>query len=91
MKGKKDPYTGFAEEFNARRRLSIAAICSPSDAPTPKLLTESEQPTAVLAEDGSVLCGCGCAQSFDSCSSCFRDLCQETFTFLPLGYYTLSR
>ncbi|KAF7728582.1 hypothetical protein EC973_005808 [Apophysomyces ossiformis] len=83
MKGKKDPYTGFAaEEFNARRRLSIAAICSPSDAPTAKVLMESVQPTAILAEDGSVLCGCGCAQPFDSCPTCFRELCQ--------GYYTLS-
>ncbi|KAI8138388.1 copper fist DNA binding domain-containing protein [Fennellomyces sp. T-0311] len=72
MKGRNDPYTGFTTE-DSRRRLSIAAICLPSDTPTSK---RSDQPTSILSEDGVPLCGCGCSQSLESCSDCFRELCQ---------------
>ncbi|KAI9499437.1 hypothetical protein BDB00DRAFT_534 [Zychaea mexicana] len=72
MKGQNDPYTGFATD-DVRRRLSIAAICLPSDAPPSK--RSSEQPTSILREDGIELCGCGCSQTFDACSDCFRELC----------------
>ena len=72
MKGQNDPYTGFTTE-DSRRRLSIASICLPSDVTASK---RSEQPTAVLNENGVELCGCGCSQTLDSCSNCFRELCQ---------------
>lgn len=76
MRGKQDPYAGYAtSDLDPRRRLSIAAICDSSDAPTPKLVSE-DRPTLVLAEDGTELCGCGCAMPYEACSNCLNELCR---------------
>ncbi|KAI7847828.1 hypothetical protein BDC45DRAFT_336661 [Circinella umbellata] len=76
MKGRNDPYTGFTTE-DSRRRLSIASICLPSDITSSK---RSEQPTAILNENGVKLCGCGCSQTLESCSNCFQELCQDYYS-----------
>lgn len=76
MRGKQDPYTGYAASFDLdpRRRLSIAAICDQSDGPTPD--PGEERPTLIFSEDGTRLCGCGCDLPFESCSNCLGELCR---------------
>lgn len=71
--GKKDVYIGF-DNLSNNRRLSIAAICSNNNT-----ASEMDHPTSVLSEDGILLCGCGCAKSFEDCSGCFNELCQPAY------------
>ncbi|KAK4512988.1 uncharacterized protein ATC70_003699 [Mucor velutinosus] len=87
--GKNDVYIGFDTSVNSnKRRLSIAAICATSSASTPATRTfapflsqqqQQDHPTSILAEDGTVLCGCGCSRAFAECSDCFRELCDGYF------------
>ncbi|CAO3597325.1 unnamed protein product [Absidia cylindrospora] len=39
-----------------------------------------DRPTSVLAENGALLCGCGCSHARDQCTDCFQELCQDYFT-----------
>ncbi|KAL7326839.1 hypothetical protein PS15p_209114 [Mucor circinelloides] len=88
--GKNDVYIGFDTSLNtsSKRRLSIAAICttsSPATTTTTKIYTQpttsqqQDHPSSILAEDGTVLCGCGCSRAFADCSDCFRELCDGYF------------
>ncbi|KAI9252690.1 copper fist DNA binding domain-containing protein [Helicostylum pulchrum] len=70
--GKKDVYIGFDNQNN-NRRLSIAAICSSNPA------SEMDHPSSVLSQDGILLCGCGCAKTFEDCSGCFNEICQSAY------------
>ncbi|KAI8644105.1 hypothetical protein BD408DRAFT_413732 [Parasitella parasitica] len=89
--GKNDVYIGFDSSTSSKRRLSIAAICAtaPSSTtstktlpqpqlqpqPQPQPQTIMDHPTSILAEDGTVLCGCGCSRAFVDCPGCFSELC----------------
>lgn len=78
--GKNDVYIGF-DSHNNSRRLSIAAMCTTSNI-LPKLIiqpSEMDHPTSVLSQDGVLLCGCGCSKTFEDCSGCFSELCQEGY------------
>ncbi|KAL9558003.1 hypothetical protein MBANPS3_001103 [Mucor bainieri] len=87
--GRNDVYIGFDTAVNSsKRRLSIAAICATSSstsAATAKIYApppsqqQQDHPTSILAEDGTVLCGCGCSRAFADCSDCFRELCDGYF------------
>ncbi|KAG2233572.1 hypothetical protein INT48_009359, partial [Thamnidium elegans] len=71
--GKKDVYIGFDNQNN-NRRLSIAAICSSNTASE-----MVDHPSSVLSQDGILLCGCGCAKTFEDCSGCFNEICQSAY------------
>jgi hypothetical protein len=86
--GKNDVYIGFDTSVNSKRRLSIAAICATSSSSITKTNSQTippqqqaniDHPTSILAEDGTVLCGCGCSRAFADCSDCFRELCDGYF------------
>lgn len=81
--GKNDVYIGFDTSVNnSKRRLSIAAICTTTKANTQPISQQQgamDYPTSILAEDGTVLCGCGCSRAFAECSDCFRELCDGYF------------
>ncbi|KAI8344659.1 hypothetical protein BC941DRAFT_508186 [Chlamydoabsidia padenii] len=38
-----------------------------------------DMPTSVLAENGSLLCGCGCSNTLNECTDCFQELCQDYY------------
>lgn len=85
--GKNDVYIGFDTSVNSKRRLSIAAICATPSSSITKTNSQTisqqqaniDHPTSILAEDGTVLCGCGYSRAFADCSSCFRELCDGYF------------
>ncbi|KAL0137274.1 copper fist DNA binding domain-containing protein [Mucor lusitanicus] len=86
--GKNDVYIGFDTSVNSsKRRLSIAAICATTSSSSgttkvyapPQQQQQQDHPTSILAEDGTVLCGCGCSRAFADCSDCFRELCDGYF------------
>ncbi|CAO3637436.1 unnamed protein product [Mucor fragilis] len=86
--GRNDVYIGFDTSLNSsKRRLSIATICAtPTSnatakvlAPPPSKQQQQDHPSSILAEDGTVLCGCGCSRAFADCSDCFRELCDGYF------------
>lgn len=88
--GRNDVYIGFDTSLNSsKRRLSIATICAtPTSnatakvlAPPPSKQQQQDHPSSILAEDGTVLCGCGCSRAFADCSDCFRELCDGYFNW----------
>lgn len=77
--GKKDVYIGF-DSINNNRRLSIASMCSSDTLPKLNIQSsEMDHPSSILSEDGVLLCGCGCSKTFEDCSGCFNELCQEGY------------
>ncbi|SAL96502.1 hypothetical protein [Absidia glauca] len=69
-----DPYAGYTD-LPFKRRLSIAALCTPSTKPP----RPDDMPTSVLAENGALLCGCGCSNTLSECTDCFQELCQDYY------------
>ncbi|KAG2206571.1 hypothetical protein INT47_008588, partial [Mucor saturninus] len=77
--GKNDVYIGF-DSINNNRRLSIASMCSSNTLPKLNIQSsEMDHPSSILSEDGVLLCGCGCSKTFEDCSGCFSELCQEGY------------
>ncbi|ORE16749.1 hypothetical protein BCV71DRAFT_227916 [Rhizopus microsporus] len=76
--GRNDVYIGFNESHT--RKLSISAITWPSSANPDPSSPKPDFPETILAEDGTMLCGCGCAKKFEDCSSCILRLCHSEYS-----------
>lgn len=76
--GRNDVYIGFNESHT--RKLSISAITWPSSSNPDPSSPKPDFPETILAEDGTMLCGCGCAKKFEDCSSCILRLCHSEYS-----------